>query len=126
VVGAWPGSPRPQDDAEVRRRIATAGRIDVVLVAYGAGQQERWLDRNLGPLDIPVGIGVGGVLDFLSGRVPRAPSWMRRLELEFLYRLLVQPRRLRRQVALPLFAALAALEAARLRLARRPGTRYTA
>ena len=126
VAGSLSGSPDPADDASVRRQIAAAGPVDVILVAYGAGQQERWLDRNLGPLRIPVGIGVGGVLDFLSGRVPRAPAWMRRLELEFLYRLVVQPWRLKRQAALPAFAVLAAAEAARIRLASRPGSRYTA
>jgi N-acetylglucosaminyldiphosphoundecaprenol N-acetyl-beta-D-mannosaminyltransferase len=121
VAGALAGSPWARDDAGVRREIAAAGRVDLILVAYGAGAQERWLDRNLGSLDIPVGIGVGGVLDFISGRVPRAPAWMRALELEFAYRLIRQPGRWRRQLALPRFALLAAVEAARTRLrSRRP------
>src|SRR5947208_3408054 len=68
-------------------------------------------------LAIPDGIGVGAVLDYLSGRVPRAPRWMRRLELEFIHRLIVEPRRWRRQLALPRFALLAAVAAARVRLA---------
>ena len=111
VVGAEPGSPRPVDDARVRATIAAAGPVDVILVAYGAPTQELWLDRNLGPLGIPVGIGVGGVFNYLSGRAPRAPLWMRRLELEWLHRLLTQPWRWRRQLALPRFAALAVLTA---------------
>lgn len=118
VAGAMAGSPRAEDDGAVRATIAAAGPIDVILVAYGAPRQERWLDRNLGPLGIPVGIGVGGVLDYLSGRVPRAPGWVRAIKLEFLYRLLRQPWRWRRQLALPRFALLAAAEAARLRIAR--------
>jgi N-acetylglucosaminyldiphosphoundecaprenol N-acetyl-beta-D-mannosaminyltransferase len=117
VVGADPGSPHPQDDEHVRRRIREVGRVDVILVAYGAPSQERWLERNLAPLDIPVGIGVGGVLNYLSGRTPRAPAWMRRLELEFLHRLITQPWRARRQLALPRFALLAARSALRARLA---------
>jgi N-acetylglucosaminyldiphosphoundecaprenol N-acetyl-beta-D-mannosaminyltransferase len=95
--------------------IRTAGPVDLILVAYGAPAQERWLARSLGPLGIPVGIGVGGVFNFLAGEVPRAPGWMRRLELEWLHRLIVQPSRWRRQLALPRFMLLAGLEAARRR-----------
>jgi N-acetylglucosaminyldiphosphoundecaprenol N-acetyl-beta-D-mannosaminyltransferase len=113
VAGAEPGSPRPEDDAATRTMIQSAGPIDVILVAYGAPAQERWLERNLGPLEIPVGIGVGGVLNFLSGEVRRAPTWMQRLELEWLHRLIVQPWRWRRQLELPKFVWLAALEAVR-------------
>jgi UDP-N-acetyl-D-mannosaminuronic acid transferase (WecB/TagA/CpsF family) len=53
------------------------------------------------------------VFNFLAGAVPRAPGWMRQLELEWLHRLIVQPSRWRRQLSLPRFLALAALEAAR-------------
>lgn len=120
IVGAAPGSPHPRDDAATRALIRAAGPVDLILVAYGAPAQEYWLDRNLGPLGIPVGIGVGGVFNFLAGRVPRAPRWMRRLELEWLHRLLVQPWRWRRQLALPQFAALAAVDALR-QARRRPG-----
>jgi N-acetylglucosaminyldiphosphoundecaprenol N-acetyl-beta-D-mannosaminyltransferase len=116
VAGAEPGSPHPRDDAATWATIRSAGKIDVILVAYGAPAQERWLERSLGPLGIPVGIGVGGVLNFLSGEVPRAPTWMLRLELEWLHRLIVQPWRWRRQLELPKFVGLAALEAARRRL----------
>ena len=78
------------------------------------------MDRNLGELDIPVGIGVGGVLDYMAGRVPRAPRLVRSLELEFLYRLVVEPRRWRRQLALPRFALLAATTAIKARLVGPP------
>ena len=92
-------------------------------MAYGAPAQERWLERSLGPLGIPVGIGIGGVFNFLSGRVPRAPRWVQRLELEWLHRLIVQPWRWRRQLALPQFVALAALDAVRQRVSRRTSHR---
>ena len=72
IAGAMPGSPLVTDDEAVRSVIAAAGRVDVLLVAYGAPKQEHWLDRNLVALGIPVGIGVGGVFDYLSGAVPRA------------------------------------------------------
>jgi N-acetylglucosaminyldiphosphoundecaprenol N-acetyl-beta-D-mannosaminyltransferase len=119
VAGAAPGSPLPQDDDAVRATIAAGGPIDVLLVAYGAPKQERWLDRNLAALGIPVGIGVGGVFNYLSGDTPRAPSWLRRIHLEWLHRLLTQPWRWRRQMALPQFAALAVFEAVRRRLRRK-------
>jgi N-acetylglucosaminyldiphosphoundecaprenol N-acetyl-beta-D-mannosaminyltransferase len=113
IAGAEPGSPRPEDDAATWAMVRAAGPIDLILVAYGAPAQERWLERSLGPLGIPVGIGVGGVLNFLSGEVPRAPGWMLRLELEWLHRLIVQPWRWKRQLEIPKFVGLAVLEAAR-------------
>jgi N-acetylglucosaminyldiphosphoundecaprenol N-acetyl-beta-D-mannosaminyltransferase len=116
IVGAAPGSPHQRDDAATRALLRAAGPIDLILVAYGAPTQERWMDRNLGPLGIPVGIGVGGVFNFLSGRVPRAPTWVQQLELEWLHRLLVQPWRWRRQLSLPRFAALALATAASQKL----------
>ncbi|TME98397.1 MAG: WecB/TagA/CpsF family glycosyltransferase [Chloroflexi bacterium] len=99
VAGATAGSPRRDDDAATQAAIRAAGRVDVLLVAYGAPQQELWLDRNLADLEIPVGIGVGGVFDYFSGAVP-------------------QPWRWRRQLALPVFAALALGHAVRRRLRR--------
>jgi N-acetylglucosaminyldiphosphoundecaprenol N-acetyl-beta-D-mannosaminyltransferase len=113
IVGAEPGSPWPADDPAVRQRIAAAGRVDVLLVAYGAPKQERWLDRNLSALDIPVGIGVGGVFNYLSGATPRAPAWLRQWHLEWLHRLTTQPWRWRRQLVLPAFAVLALRDAFR-------------
>jgi len=115
IAGAAPGSPRPADDPATWAMIRAAGPIDLILVAYGAPGQERWLARSLGTLGIPVGIGVGGVFNFLSGAVPRAPRWMQRLELEWLHRLIVQPSRWRRQAKLPVFMVLATLEALRER-----------
>ncbi len=119
VVGAAPGSPDPADDATTRALIRSAAPIDVLLVAYGAPKQERWLDRNLAALEIPVGIGVGGVFNYLSGATPRAPRWVRRLHFEWLHRLLTQPRRWRRQLALPRFALLAVAVAIRRRIGAR-------
>jgi N-acetylglucosaminyldiphosphoundecaprenol N-acetyl-beta-D-mannosaminyltransferase len=118
IAGALPGSPLAEDDASVRAAIRAAGRVDVLLVAYGAPKQERWLDRNLASLDIPVGIGVGGVFDYISGAAPRAPGWVRRVHFEWAHRLITQPWRWRRQLALPRFAAIAVWVAARRRFER--------
>jgi N-acetylglucosaminyldiphosphoundecaprenol N-acetyl-beta-D-mannosaminyltransferase len=116
IAGAISGSPLPADDEAMRTAIGAAGRVDVLLVAYGAPKQEQWLDRNLAALQIPVGIGVGGVFNYLSGETPRAPGWIRRIHFEWLHRLLSQPWRWRRQLALPAFGGLALAHAARRRL----------
>jgi N-acetylglucosaminyldiphosphoundecaprenol N-acetyl-beta-D-mannosaminyltransferase len=116
VAGSLPGSPLAEDDEPTRAVIRAAGRVDILLVAYGAPKQELWLDRNLAALEIPVGIGVGGVFNYLSGDVPRAPGWVRRIHFEWLHRLISQPWRWRRQMALPVFGGLALAHAARRRL----------
>jgi N-acetylglucosaminyldiphosphoundecaprenol N-acetyl-beta-D-mannosaminyltransferase len=117
IAGAIPGSPDPAEDLNMRRAIAEAAPVHVLLVAYGAPRQERWIARNQAALDVPIQMGVGGVFNFLAGRSHRAPIWVRRLELEWAYRLATEPWRWRRQLALPRFAALAVAEAIRLRMA---------
>jgi len=103
-VSAHPGSPEPSADAETIDRIA-AERPHVLLVAYGAPNQELWINRLGDSLSgVSVAIGVGGAFDYLTGRVPRAPVWMRRAGLEWLFRLAHQPWRIRRMVVLPGYA----------------------
>jgi N-acetylglucosaminyldiphosphoundecaprenol N-acetyl-beta-D-mannosaminyltransferase len=76
---------------------------DVLLVAMGFPRQERWIADNLGRVRVKVAVAEGGSFSFISGSTPRAPGWMRRAGLEWLYRLGHQPGRIRRQLALPLF-----------------------
>lgn len=102
IVGTWVGSPRSEDDDETVRRIQLSG-ADIVLVAYGAPKQDKWIDRNLARSGAKVGIGIGGSLDFVVGTQRRAPHWIQRLNLEWLYRLAREPWRWRRQLALPQF-----------------------
>lgn len=109
IAGTFAGDATPAGDVEARAVIRSAGKVDVVLVAYGARAQEHWIHRNIKELGIPVGIGVGGVFNYLSGVSPRAPTWARKLELEWLHRLITEPWRWRRQVALPIFVAQVAL-----------------
>lgn len=111
IAGTLGGSPDPAEDGAARETIRRAGKVHVLLVAYGGGPQERWIARNQAAVGVPVQIGVGGVLDYVSGRVPRAPAWARRLELEWAFRLTREPWRWRRQLALPAFALAAAGEA---------------
>jgi N-acetylglucosaminyldiphosphoundecaprenol N-acetyl-beta-D-mannosaminyltransferase len=103
-VAAHPGSPDPADDGETLRRIE-AFRPQILLVAYGAPKQELWVDRLGDRLPgVAVAMGVGGAFDYLTGRVPRAPLWMRRAGLEWLFRLVRQPWRIRRMAVLPVYA----------------------
>ena len=102
-VAAHPGSPDPSADEETLKLI-TAHRTQVLLVAFGAPKQELWIDRVKDRLEPFVGLGVGGAFDYLTGRVPRAPRWMRRAGLEWLFRLVNQPWRVRRMAVLPVYA----------------------
>jgi N-acetylglucosaminyldiphosphoundecaprenol N-acetyl-beta-D-mannosaminyltransferase len=112
IAGAYAGSPRKEDEDAIVERIRAATPVHVLLVAYGAPAQDLWIARNLPRLDVGVAMGVGGVFDYLSGRVPRAPLWLRRAGFDWLFRLVVQPWRWRRQLALPQFVALAIWTAA--------------
>jgi len=102
IAGTYAGSPAPEEEEAIVARLRAAAPR-VVLVAYGAPRQDLWLRRNLPRLGPVVGLGVGGTFDYISGRVPRAPAWMRRIGLEWLYRLLRQPWRWRRMLVLPVF-----------------------
>jgi N-acetylglucosaminyldiphosphoundecaprenol N-acetyl-beta-D-mannosaminyltransferase len=113
LAGAHAGSPAPADDERALTRIRAA-RPDILVVAYGAPAQERWIVRNRARLGAMVAIGVGGALDYAAGQMPRAPLWLRRLGLEWLFRLVRQPWRWRRMLALPRFAVLALMEALRM------------
>lgn len=76
---------------------------DLLFVALGSPRQEKWIEENFPLLGSLVAVGVGGSLDVLSGNAKRAPEWVRRLNLEWLARLLREPRRWRRMLVLPRF-----------------------
>ena len=103
IVGVCDGY-GDRTDVEVVAEIRAA-RADVVIVALGQPQQELWLDACLGATGCHLGVGVGAFLDFVSGRVVRAPRWMNRLGIEWLFRLGQEPGRLWRRyvVGNPLF-----------------------
>jgi len=102
IVGAYAGSPRLEDEADIAARIRSSV-ANVLLVAYGAPQQDKWIARNLERTGVSVAMGIGGSLDFIVGTQKRAPQWMQRVGLEWLYRLVREPWRWRRQLALPRF-----------------------
>ena len=82
-------------------------RPDILLVAMGVPRQEFWIAKNITPRHCTLPMAVGALLDFLSGTVPRAPAWMRRLRLEWVFRLIIEPGRLWRRYILgnPVFLA---------------------
>lgn len=92
-----------------------AARPDVLLVALGNPLQERWIHAHGDQLGASVAIGVGALLDYLGGGVPRAPRWLLRMRGEWLFRLLVEPRRLWRRyvVGIPRFLVRVALDRGR-------------
>ncbi len=92
IVGTRHGFFDPQEEEGVREQIRQA-RPELLMVALGAPRQERWMQRWSAALGVPVSIGVGGSFDVLAGRVPRAPRWMQRVGLEWLYRISREPRR---------------------------------
>lgn len=91
-----------KDEAEVVRRINEA-KADVVYVCLGAPKQEKFMHTHREDLQVKLMIGLGGTLDGIAGTVKRAPRWMIRLQLEWLYRLIKQPSRLGRMMRLPKF-----------------------
>lgn len=90
VVGTMDGFARGESVIEAINEACA----DVLLVGMGNPLQERWIDENKDLLDVGIVAGVGALIDFLSGEVVRAPSLMRTLRLEWLYRLVREPKRL--------------------------------
>lgn len=91
---AFEGTPTDADAEEILSKIYKSG-AKVLLVAYGAPQQDLWIAKHKDKLgDVRIAIGVGGTFDFLSGAVCRAPKLLRCVGLEWLWRLLLQPSRI--------------------------------
>ncbi|WP_110513901.1 WecB/TagA/CpsF family glycosyltransferase [Herpetosiphon llansteffanensis] len=115
IVGTWAGSPREPDQAAIAAEIRRS-QPEIVLVAYGAPAQDLWIRRYGALLGIKLGIGVGGTFDDLAGLRPRAPQWMRKFGLEWLWRLIRHPQRWRRIfTAVVLFGWAAWREAQRIK-----------
>ncbi len=102
IAGVYSGSPAPDEEDEIVERV-NASDADILFVAYGAPEQDKWIARNLPRLNVKMAMGVGGSLDFVAGVIPRAPMTFQRLGLEWLYRLYLQPKRIIRMLRLPRF-----------------------
>jgi N-acetylglucosaminyldiphosphoundecaprenol N-acetyl-beta-D-mannosaminyltransferase len=113
VAGARDGYFSAGDETAVAAAIRSSG-ARAIFVGLGSPRQELFIAEHLEETGCAVGIGVGGSFDVLAGNVRRAPALVRRLNLEWLYRLAKEPRRWRRQLALPYFVWLALRERAAL------------
>lgn len=103
IAGCYAGSPDPAENEAIVRLI-NASQAELLYVAYGAPRQDNWITRNRESLPcVRLALGVGGSLDFITGRSVRAPQWLQRLGLEWLHRLIHEPWRWRRMLALPRF-----------------------
>lgn len=102
IVGVRDGFFKPADNAAIIAEIKEA-QPDLLLVALGVPKQEKWIHAHLAELGVPVAIGVGGTLDVMAGVMKRAPLWMQKAKLEWLFRGMLQPKRAGRLLALPKF-----------------------
>ena len=104
IAGTRDGYFDPEEEKAVVDTINESG-ARILLVAFGAPRQEFWLECWRERLVPPVGMGVGGLFDFYSGRIPRAPVWMREIGLEWVFRLMQEPGRMWRRYIIgnPLF-----------------------
>ncbi len=103
IVGTADGFLRsPDHEATLLARLRDL-KPDVLLVAMGIPRQEKWIKAHQKELGIPLCMGVGGTLDVFSGQVRRAPLWMQKRGLEWLYRLWMNPRKFTKVLTLPVF-----------------------
>lgn len=106
----------PEEDAAIIAQI-NAAQPDVIWVGLGSPKQDFWVAEHRDRLEAPVMLGVGAAFDFHTGRIPQAPAWMQRFALEWVFRLVQEPRRLWRRYAKynPLFLGLFFLQITGLR-----------
>lgn len=104
LVGVWSGYFDPKDGLKIAQDIGKH-KPDIVFVAMGFYKQEVFISKYLNQLNCHVAIGEGGSFDFtdLGGKLKRAPKWVRKINLEWFWRLVLQPNRIKRQLAIPRF-----------------------
>ncbi|MFT8929770.1 MAG: WecB/TagA/CpsF family glycosyltransferase [Sporolactobacillus sp.] len=103
IVGTYSpnfGFEKNYDENQKIIREITELDVDILFVGVGAPKQEKWIYEHLNELKVPVSLGIGASLDFEAGTVKRAPIWMRKVGLEWLWRLLHEPRRLGKRYVL--------------------------
>ncbi len=105
IVGSAHGYLEEKDMDNLVERI-NASAADILFIALGSPRQEKWLEQYGNRLDVRVSQGIGGTLDTIVGTVKRAPKIFQKLHLEWFYRLITNPKRARRQAALPAFIKL--------------------
>ncbi|MFA5128619.1 MAG: WecB/TagA/CpsF family glycosyltransferase [Patescibacteria group bacterium] len=97
MAGAESGGIITDQKLTVNNQVINFAKPDILFVAFGAGKQEKWIAKNLENISsIKIAMGVGGAFDFIAGKIKRAPKWMRKIGLEWLWRLFMQPWRWKR------------------------------
>ena len=114
VVGTHDGFFKDEEIADILLSIK-ATKPDILCVAFGIPKQEKWIAKYQLELGVPVAIGVGGTFDVLSGNVKRAPIPFQKLHLEWLWRLLANPKKYQKVALLPKFVSLVRKDARKLR-----------
>lgn len=94
IVGVIDGYEKDQE--KILAAINTS-KADIIFIALGSPKQELWIKENIEKVTPKIFLGVGGSFDVLSGRIKRAPEWMQKIGLEWLYRLILEPKRIFRQ-----------------------------
>ncbi len=102
ITGIQHGYYKPEEEESVVKAINQV-TPDVLFVAMGSPRQEYFINKYKDQLQVRVAIGVGGSLDVISGKTKRAPKWVQKLGLEWLWRVLKEPKRIKRTFALPCF-----------------------
>lgn len=97
------GNPDRASVKMIQQKMGKSQQIDILFVGFGFPRQEEWIHDHLGDLPVRVAMTVGGSFDIVSGSLPRAPKLMRMLGLEWLWRLILQPSRWKRQLSLLTF-----------------------
>ena len=96
VAGTYAGSPAKHEENKIQKMINISG-ASILFVAYGAPKQEMWIARNLVHMPkVKLAAGIGGSFNFIAGIKKRAPKWMQRTGLEWLYRVIQEPSRIKR------------------------------
>ena len=102
IAGVRNGFFTAKDEPDIIAQIKEA-KPDLLLAALGVPKQEKWLKAHMAELQVPVSIGVGRTFDVMAGVMKRAPLWMQKAKLEWLFRGMLQPKRAGRLIALPKF-----------------------
>lgn len=96
IVGTYSGSPRAEEEDAIVHRINASGAT-ILFVAFGSPLQDEWIDRTKEKfLTVKVAMGVGGAFDFIAGKRKRAPMFLRKIGLEWIWRLIQEPSRFKR------------------------------
>lgn len=120
IRGCHHGYFTPEEEPSVVQGIAESG-ADILVLSMGVPTQELWAYRHLNELNVKVAMGFGGLFDYFSGRIPRAPQWVREVGMEWVYRLIQEPRRMWRRYLVGNFVFLSRVIRERVRGTPRPG-----